>query len=132
VIAMRFALVLAAMSLLGYCKDETVSGHGGATATWLLRSIDGTPFAARATLTFPGEGTLAGEAPCNRYSGQQTVPYPWFSAERIRSTRRACPDLDAETRYLRALEDMTLAEVADDTLILSNDAGREMVFRAEK
>lgn len=127
---MRLALVLAAMSILGYCKDETVSGHGGAAATWVLRSIDGTPFAARATLTFPEEGTVAGEAPCNRYSGQQTVPYPWFSAARITSTKRACPDLDAETRYLRALGEMTLAEIAGDTLILSNDAGREMVFRA--
>ncbi|MFB9151465.1 META domain-containing protein [Roseovarius ramblicola] len=127
---MRFALVLVAMSLLGYCKDETVSGHGGATATWVLRSIDGAAFPARATLTFPEEGRLAGEAPCNRYSGQQTVPYPWFSAGHIIGTKRACPDLDAETRYFRALGDMTLAEIAGDTLILSNDAGREMVFRA--
>ena len=129
---MRLALVLAAMSVLGYCKDETVSGHGGDGATWVLRSIDGTPFAARATLTFPEEGTLAGEAPCNGYSGQQTVPYPWFSAERLITTRRACPDLEAETRYLRALGDMTLAEIAGDTLILSNDAGGEMVFRARQ
>lgn len=129
---MRLALVLVAMSLLGYCQDETVSGHGADSATWALRSIDGTAFSARATLTFPEEGTLAGEAPCNRYSGQQTVPYPWFSADRITSTRIACPDLDAETRYLRALSEMTLAEIAGDTLILSNDAGREMVFRAEE
>lgn len=129
-IAMRLALVLAAMSVLGYCKDETVSGYGGEGATWVQLGLDGTPFAARATLTFPEEGTPAGEAPCNRYSGQQTMPYPWFSAERIASTKRACPELEAETRYLRALGVMTLAEIADDTLILSNDAGREMVFRA--
>jgi len=127
---MRTALLLIAMSILGYCKDETVSGHGGQAATWVLQSIDGTPFETRATLTFPEEGTLAGEAPCNRYSARQTVPYPWFSAERIIATKRACPDLDAENRYLRALERMTLAEIAGDTLILSNDAGREMVFRA--
>jgi len=132
VIAMRLALVLAALSALGYCKDETVSGHGGEGMTWVLRSLDGAPFTARATLAFPEEGEIAGAAPCNRYAGEQTVPYPWFSAERIVSTRRACPDLDAETRYLRALEQMTLAEIAGDTLILSNDAGREMVFRARE
>ncbi|MGR3461978.1 MAG: META domain-containing protein [Roseovarius sp.] len=129
---MRIALLIVAMSLLGYCQDETVSGYDGQDTTWALRSIDGTPFAARATLTFPEEGTLAGEAPCNHYSGQQTVPYPWFSAERIISTKRACPDIEAETRYLRALADMTLAEIAGDTLILSNDAGREMMFRAQE
>lgn len=127
---MRAALLLIAMSLIGYCKDETVSGHGGQTGGWVLYSLDGTPFEARATLTFPEEGVITGEAPCNRYSAQQTVPYPWFSAERIVSTKRACPDFAAETRYLRALSEMTLSEVAADTLILSNDAGREMVFRA--
>jgi heat shock protein HslJ len=119
------------MSLLGYCKDETVSGHGGQAAVWGLVSIDGTPVTARATLSFPEEGVIAGEAPCNRYSAQQTVPYPWFRAERIISTRRACPELDAETRFLGALAEMTLVEVAGDTLVLSNDAGREMLFRAE-
>jgi heat shock protein HslJ len=129
---MRLALVLAALSALGHCKDETVSGHGGQGMTWVLHSIDGAPFTARATLTFPEEGRFAGEAPCNRYSGEQTVPYPWFAAERLVSTKRACPDLAAETRYLRALEDMTLAEIAGDTLLLTNDAGREMVFRARK
>ena len=128
---MRIALLIIATSLLGYCKDETVSGHGGQSTTSTLRSIDGTPFAARATLSFPEEGTLAGEAPCNRYSGAQTLPYPWFRAEALITTKRACPDLEAETRYLRALEDMTLVEVAGDTLLLTNDAGREMMFRAK-
>lgn len=128
---MRTALLLIAMSLLGYCKDETVSGHGAQAAVWELVTIDGTPVTARATLTFPEEGVIAGEAPCNRYSAQQTVPYPWFRAERIISTRRACPELDAETRFLGALAEMTLVEVAGDTLVLSNDAGREMLFRAK-
>lgn len=129
---MRTALLLIAMSILGYCKDETVSGHGGAAATWTLRSIDGASYPARATLTFPDEGTLAGEAPCNRYSGAQTLPYPWFRAEALATTKRACPESEAETRYLSALADMTLVEVAGDTLLLTNDAGREMVFRASE
>lgn len=127
---MRTALLLIAMSILGSCKDETVSGHGGAGAAWALESIDGTPFPARATLSFPEEGTLAGEAPCNRYSGAQTLPYPWFRVKALVATKRACADLEAETRYLRALEEMTLVEVAGDTLLLTNEAGREMVFRA--
>lgn len=129
---MRAALLLIAMSLLGYCKDETVSGHGGAAATWTLQRIDGTAFNARATLSFPKEGALEGEAPCNHYSGVQTLPYPWFRAERIITTKRACPDLTAETTYFRALKDMTLVEVAGDTLLLTNDEGREMVFRARR
>lgn len=129
---MRTALLLIALSLFGYCQDETVSGHGGQPATWVLRSIDGIPVAARVTLTFPEEGVIEGEAPCNRYFAQQTVPYPWFSAERITSARRACSDLDAESRYLRALGKMTLVEIAGDMLILSSDSGREMVFRTQE
>lgn len=107
-----------------------MSGHGGATATWVLRSIDGAPFSARATLSFPEEGRIAGEAPCNRYTARQTAPYPWFRAEAIATTDRACPDLAAETRFLHALSKMTLVEVVGPVLILSTEEGREMVFHA--
>jgi heat shock protein HslJ len=44
----------------------------------------------------------------------------------------ACPDLAAESQYLTALGEMTLAEVSGPTLILSNDAGRSMVFTAQE
>lgn len=127
---MRLVLAVMALSVLGYCKDETVTGHGGADTVWQAQSIDGVAFAARATLHFPAEGELAGEAPCNRYSGRQSAPYPWFAAEDVAATRRACPDLAAEAQYLAALREMTLVEVMGDILILSNDAGREMVFHA--
>jgi heat shock protein HslJ len=56
------------------------------------------------------------------------APYPWFEAGDIAVTRRACPDLAAETAFFDALADMTLAEVAGDALILSTPDGREMVF----
>ena len=42
----------------------------------------------------------------------------------------ACDSLSAETVFFTALGDMTLAEVVGDTLILSNDKGREMVFQS--
>lgn len=125
------AAALALLFGLSLCDgDETASGHGAAGVTWVLAELDGAAFAARATLTFPKPGAIAGEAPCNRYSARQGVPYPWFRAEAVVATRRACPDLAAEARYFRALEAMTLAEVAGDVLILRDDAGREMIFRA--
>lgn len=129
----RAAFLLTAMLGLGDCGgDETVAGYGGGDVTWALAELDGTAFEARATLGFPEEGRIEGEAPCNRYSGDQTAPYPWFRAEKIAATRRACPELDAEQAFLTALESMTLSEVAGDTLILSNDAGRQMVFRVAR
>lgn len=128
---MRMIGTMIALCALTACqKDETVANYGGAERQWTLLEIDGERFAARATLRFGDDGELRGEAPCNSYFGTQTAPYPWFRAENIGATRRACPDLAAEQRYLNLLAEMTLSEVAGDTLILSNDAGREMLFRA--
>lgn len=117
------------LSLLNCGGDETLSGHGAGGKTWTLHEIDGTAFSATATITFPEEGKITGEAPCNSYFAAQRQPYPWFEATEIGTTRRACPDLAQETAFLTALSEMTLAEVTDTTLILSTAEGREMVFR---
>lgn len=124
--------LLALPLILNLCaQDETLTGYGAAGQVFVLQEIDGTPFPARATITFPAEGTLAGQAPCNSYRGLQTQPYPWFKAEAVASTRRACPDLPAETTFFRALSEMTLSEVSGNVLILSTAEGRSMVFTAE-
>lgn len=118
------------VSLLSCSGDETLSGHGAADKTWQLTEIDGTAFDATATITFPEEGKIVGEATCNRYFAAQLQPYPWFEAAEIGTTRRACPELSQETTFLDALGAMSLAEVTESTLILSTPEGREMIFRA--
>lgn len=127
---MRLALIVAALALPGACRDESVRGHGGGTEIWQLQSIDGKAFPARATLGFPAAGRITGTAPCDSYGGRQTAPYPWFAAQNLTVTRRPCPDRAAQDAFLEALAAMTLVEVAGDVMILSNDAGREMVFHA--
>jgi heat shock protein HslJ len=124
--ALSIVLVLTACQ-----SDETVSGYGGADRVWVLTSLNDAAFSARATLTFPEEGKIAGEAPCNSYFGAQTAPYPWFKAESIGATRRACPELDAESKYLEALSQATISEISGEILILSNDDGLSMLFSAE-
>lgn len=119
------------LALLGACNDETVSGYTDPGVVWALQSIGGTEFPASATLTFPEEGKIAGLAPCNSYFGQQTVPYPWFKAEAIATTRMTCPQIAQEGMFLKVLSEMTLVDASGKTLILSNDAGHEMVFTAE-
>ena len=126
---MRFALLLLPF-LLGYCKDETLTGYGASDQTFVLIEIDGQPFAGSATITFPEEGLITGEAPCNSYRATQEVPYPWFKAGPITATKRACPDLALETTFFTALSEMTLSEVSGPNLILSTAEGRSMVFRA--
>ncbi len=117
--------------LAGCTGDEGVRAFGAADMAWNLKSIDGTAFDARATLEFPEAGQATGMGPCNRWSASQSAPYPWFKLGPIRSTRRACPDMDAEQRFFMALEDMTISEVSGNVLVLSNDAGREMIFQGK-
>ncbi len=125
------AVVLLGGGLEACVPDETVRGHGGGDRLWVLTEIDGTAFPARATLSFPERESLAGSGPCNRFSGVQTQPYPWFQAERVVSTRTSCPDLAAEAQYFTALSQMRFAEVGATVLILSGGDGAEMVFRAD-
>ncbi len=123
--------LMAATALLAACRDETLTGYGAADKTWVLSTLNQEPFEARATLTFPEAGRLAGQAPCNSYQGDQTAPYPWFQAGALIATRMICPDQPAEDIYLQTLAEMTEAEVAHRTLILRNEAGLEMVFTSE-
>lgn len=131
----RFALTLAlmpALATLPACRaDETVGGYGGADRVWLLQDINGEAFPARATMTFPEPGKIAGQAPCNRFFGPMTVPYPWFDASALATTRMACPELEDESKFLEYIEKMSLSEVSGSVLLLSNDAGDTMTFKAE-
>jgi len=128
---MKLVVILSvALAVLGCEKDETLSGYGAADKVWSLSELDGKPFDAQATITFPEQGKIAGQAPCNRYFGAQEKPYPWFAATGVGATRMACAELGAETKFFQALEAMSLAEVLGDVMILSNEAGRQMVFKA--
>jgi len=128
---MRLFLFLLFPLALTACKfDETISGYTDGDATWTLVELDGKPFLARASIAFPSKGEVKGQAPCNTYASTQTVPLPWFKLGPIMSTEMACSDLPAEQQFFDALAAMSLAETLNDTMILSNDAGREMVFKS--
>ena len=126
---LRISLIL--LVLLSACRDdESVRAYGAADKQWRLIELNDQPFTAKATLTFPEEGRIAGNAPCNSYSGTMIVPYPWFEAGPIAATKRACPDLAEESEFFAALDAVTLSEVLGDTMILSNTDGLSMVFKA--
>lgn len=129
---LKFALIVGFFGLSQCNKDETIAAYGAADQVWTLVELDGSAFTARATLTFPEPGKIAGQAPCNSYHGKMDAPYPWFDAEQMITTRMACPDLQAETAFMAALSEMSLSEVSGDTMILTNDAGREMLFKASE
>ncbi len=127
---MRIALILALTFAVSCKADETARAYGAGGKTWVLTEIDGQRFDATATLSFPETGQIAGQGPCNGFSGAMSVPYPWFKTGPLTATRRACPELAAEARYFNALAEMTLIEVLGDVMILKNEQGRELLFRA--
>ncbi|WP_245815105.1 META domain-containing protein [Shimia gijangensis] len=106
-----------------------MAGYDG-EKLWILTEIDGVEFAARATLLFGEDNKVTGQAPCNSFFTKQTKPYPWIGFDPIGSTRMACPEMNKETLFFNTLGKMTLAEVSGDVMILSNDSGRQMVFKA--
>ncbi|SLN29248.1 META domain protein [Pseudoruegeria aquimaris] len=124
------ATFLLALGLSACQPDETISGYAGTDREWRLVEAVGQPITQRITLTFPEEGEIAGHAPCNAYTARQTLPYPWFKIEGLAATRAACPELELEGTYFAMLMSMSLSEVAGDTLILSNEAGMQLVYRA--
>lgn len=127
---MKYVAFLLILISAACFKDETLRGYGGADKVWTLTELDGAPFGATATLTFPEEGAIAGRGPCNSYRATMTVPYPWFEAGPVMSTKMACPDLQREAQFFEALSAMSLSEVLGDVMILSTPDGREMVFKA--
>ena len=125
----RFAALAFLLTTCG--PDETISGFADPEASYRLVSMDGNSFLPSITIQFPEAGRVIGAGPCNTYDADQNVPYPWFELGSIASTRRTCPDLEAETAYFAALGEMEFAEIFDGTLLLTNGTGREMVFQVE-
>lgn len=116
--------------LVAYLKDETISGYVDQSASFQLVEINGTPFTTIATLSFPEQGQISGQTPCNSYTATQTAPYPWFEIGPIAATRTTCQDFGQETEYFETLARMTLIEALADVVILRNDENEEMLFRA--
>ncbi|MEH6645223.1 META domain-containing protein [Sulfitobacter sp.] len=123
------SIALLVVSLTACRADDFQRIYGGADRVWLLKELNGAPFPVRATLTFPKAGEIAGEGPCNRYFGGMKAPYPTFDAGPIGSTRRGCPEIEAEIAFLAALETATNSKVDGETLVLTSSDGTKMLFK---
>ncbi|MEM6658481.1 MAG: META domain-containing protein [Pseudomonadota bacterium] len=119
----------ALLGLIPACQsDETVTAYGGADATWTLVELDGAPFSERATLEFGEDGQVSGQAPCNRFTFTNTLPYPWFETGPVAATKMACANLEAESMFFASLSAMTRVVIGDGQMVMANDEGGEMVF----
>ena len=116
---MRLFLTLISLAVLVACaSDETVAGFTGTDRTWKATDDSGL------SLRFQSGGRLKGSSPCGDFAGEQTAPYPWFDLLVLKAPASPC-DID-----VLELTAMTQSEVSGDTLLLSNDAGISLEFRA--
>ncbi|PHO04911.1 META domain-containing protein [Rhodobacteraceae bacterium 4F10] len=128
---LRITSILVLGLLLSAClRDETIAGYDNGQ-TWHLTEMQGKPVDAPVTLSFGNRGKVTGQGPCNGFTAQQSAPLPWIAIDQITATEMSCPDLETEMAFFKALESMTLAELSGDVLLLSNDSGAQLVFRAK-
>lgn len=120
---MDLLIFLVVLSVAFQNQDQTVRAYGADDHIWKVTHLHEAPFDGRATLQFPRIGQITGNAPCNSYSTDMHVPYPWFGTGPIAATKRACPDLALEAAFLDALAKATISNVTSDVLTLSNEAG---------
>lgn len=124
-----FVVLLTACGASGGGAGPTLSPASPA-GEFVLETLGGAPFAARATLVFGPGDAVSGQGPCNRWSARNAGALPGFRTGPVISTRMACDDLAAENAFFAALAAATRAEVTGDRLVLSGAAGAELVFRA--
>ena len=101
-------------------KDETIAGYAGQDMFQLVE-MNGKPVSKIIMISFEENGRVTGQAPCNRYFATQDAPLPWFKIGPIGATKMACPDLGLEAQYFELLGKVSLAEIAEDVLLLSDD-----------
>ena len=127
---LSLAFALALVPAMSSAQDPALTITG---IDWQLLALDGQVTDAPATLRLEADGTLAGAAPCNRWSAMNTATLPTLTLSPIRATRMACDRLDDEQVFFAALSAMTaMAPDGERNLILTGPDGRSMEFVIER
>jgi heat shock protein HslJ len=116
-------------------QTPVAAAEGGLDGTsWNLVSIDSAPAVAggrEAGLSFTG-AQVGGSSGCNRLFGSYAASGAALSFSQVGATKMACsPELNAqELAFFAALEQAESYTIADGTLTISFDGGKQMVFSA--
>ena len=89
--------------------------------------------AAPVTIEFASDGKLNGITGCNAYSGTYDLNGSAFRIEEFRITEASClvPELnEREAKYTRILTNATSAAVVDDKLLIADQDGQTLTFKA--
>lgn len=112
----RLILILSLLAATPALAQPSVAEGPG---VWRLVSLNGAAPQGVVTLTLAEPGRIAGQAPCNRYSGAVTIDGTAFAAGPIAATRMACDRLAEEAAYFDALAKVTTMEQAGAMMVLT-------------
>lgn len=125
----RILPLIGLMALAACDPSETLTKYGGAAYAWRLIEVDGAPVSFANEIAFGPHGSVNGVGPCSRFTAGQTAPYPWFEIKEIDAFDEGdCALTAQQQRYFADLQEMQLVEVSGPNMVLTNEAGREMVF----
>ncbi|MBR2367593.1 MAG: META domain-containing protein [Alistipes sp.] len=118
------ALSMSALLLVGCCdcrKSRKLVRPLQGTEWQLIQIMarEITPADDSFTLMFHSDGTMTGVGDCNRLSATyHTTEKRDLSIENIGSTRRLCPNQEAENEFLDMLDEVTHYEMDADIMLL--------------
>lgn len=112
----RLILILSLLGASPVLADNAVAEGPG---VWRLVSLNDVAPQGPVTLTLAEPGRIAGQGPCNRYSGAVSIDGTDFAAGPIAATRMACDRLDEEQAYFAALAAVTTLDQSGPQLVLT-------------
>lgn len=122
---MKPVLLAALLSLPTLAAVADQAGPLPMPQVWQVVLVDGKEPGWTATLNLSEPGQVFGQAPCNRYSAPLTQEGRSFRLGNLAATRMACPQVQAEHRFLGL---QRLIETADHRagLLLLTGGGHEI------
>lgn len=81
---------------------------------------------------FTDTNTMFGFAGCNRFFGSYTVKGNELSIKPSGMTMMACPDMEFESKFMKAFSEMTSFSVKNDTLYLTDGTGKQQLVFSPK
>ena len=116
------------------CRFSTKNARPLVGTEWHLVQLRGNDVAFDAqsfNIRFSDDGTLSGIGACNRFNAPYSVMEKRaINIGTIASTRRLCPNIEAEQSMFRELDDATFYEIDGPMLLLLKDGEIRAIFKA--
>ncbi|MDX1585295.1 MAG: META domain-containing protein [Balneolaceae bacterium] len=129
----KVLLLLVTVAAFAACSGtkELSTNPGALQADWRLASLDGTEvqMSQNYTLSFNTDGTVAGKADCNYFTGEyQAQQEGNLSMSAVNNTKVSCGSNSHSSNYLSSLRNAQSFEVRNGNQLVLNTGSGELVF----